>query len=160
MIEIKIWGRAGQGVVTASKLLAIAAFHDKKYSQAFPRFGAERRGPPVATFVRVNNKPINLRSQIHKPDYILVLDDSIKPEKAKQIFVNSTRSIKYPNTKTISIDCMKIEGCPVNTAMLAYFIKKTKLFSLNSLKKAINESFPKEIANKNIKVAEYYYNLK
>ncbi len=158
MIEIKIWGRAGQGVVTAAELLAIAAFHDKKYSQAFPRFGAERRGPPLCAFVRIDDKPINLRSQIYTPNYILVLDDSIQPEKAKEIYVNSTRNIKFSGARTITIDCMKIE-CPVNTALLAYFIKKTKLISLDSLLKAIDERFPKELAEQNKQVARYYYSL-
>ena len=42
--EIRIHGRGGQGVVTAAELLAVAAFEDGKYAQAFPFFGSERMG--------------------------------------------------------------------------------------------------------------------
>jgi hypothetical protein len=39
MKEIRIHGRGGQGSVTAAELLAVAAFEDGKYSQAFPPLG-------------------------------------------------------------------------------------------------------------------------
>ncbi len=60
MIEIRFHGRGGQGAVIASKILAYAYFLEGKYSQAFPTFGAERRGAPVAAFVRVDDKFIFL----------------------------------------------------------------------------------------------------
>lgn len=77
MREIRIHGRGGQGSVTATELLAVAAFEDGKYSQAFPAFGVERRGAPVMAFVRLNDKPIRLRSQIYEPDYVIVQDATL-----------------------------------------------------------------------------------
>ena len=47
MIQIRIHGRGGQGVVTAAELIAIAAFFDNRQSQAFPSFGVERTGAPI-----------------------------------------------------------------------------------------------------------------
>ena len=44
MIEIRIHGRGGQGAVVASKMLVTAAAKEGKKVQAFPTFGAERRG--------------------------------------------------------------------------------------------------------------------
>ena len=44
--EITIYGRGGQGTVIASEILASALFKEEKYVQAFPNFGAERRGAP------------------------------------------------------------------------------------------------------------------
>ena len=61
MIEIRIHGRGGQGNVAAAELLAVAAFIDGKFAQAFPSFGAERVGAPVQAFVR-------------NPDYLIVQD--------------------------------------------------------------------------------------
>jgi len=57
MIEVRIHGRGGQGNVVVACLLAIAAFEDKQYGQAFPAFGAERRGAPVTAFVRIADVP-------------------------------------------------------------------------------------------------------
>jgi pyruvate ferredoxin oxidoreductase gamma subunit len=54
-----------QSSVTAAELLAIAAFEDGMYSQAFPSFGVERRGAPVMAFVHISDKKISLRSQIY-----------------------------------------------------------------------------------------------
>ncbi len=77
MKEIRIHGRGGQGAVTASEVLAIAAFHDGKYCQAFPSFGVERRGAPVEAFTRISDKPINIREHVYEPDYVIVLDPTL-----------------------------------------------------------------------------------
>ena len=45
---MRIHGRGGQGVVTAAELLSVAAFDDGRHAQAFPSFGSERTGAPVA----------------------------------------------------------------------------------------------------------------
>ena len=74
MKEIRIHGRGGQGSVTAAELIAVAAFEDKKFSQAFPAFGVERRGAPVMAFARISDKPIRIRSQVYEPDYVVVQD--------------------------------------------------------------------------------------
>ncbi|MDI6896203.1 2-oxoacid:acceptor oxidoreductase family protein [Methanocella conradii] len=77
MLEIRIHSRGGQGGVTASKLLAQAAFLEGKYSTAFPLYGAERRGAPVTSFTRISDHDIKVVSQIYEPDIVVVLDDSI-----------------------------------------------------------------------------------
>ena len=48
MFQVRFHGRGGQGVVTAAELLAPAAFREDRYAQAFPSFGSERMGAPVA----------------------------------------------------------------------------------------------------------------
>ncbi|MDD2837109.1 MAG: 2-oxoacid:acceptor oxidoreductase family protein, partial [Methanothrix sp.] len=63
MKEIRLHGRGGQGSVTAAEMIAVAAFEDKRFSQAFPAFGVERRGAPVMAFARIADKPIRIRSQ-------------------------------------------------------------------------------------------------
>ncbi len=77
MLEIRIHGRGGQGAVLASQILSYAFFLEGKFSQSFPTFGAERRGAPVAAFVRVSDEFINLRSQVVKPDHVLVLSGKL-----------------------------------------------------------------------------------
>lgn len=77
MQEIRFHSRGGQGGVTASKLLAQAAFLEGKYSTAFPLYGAERRGAPITSFTRISEEDIKISSQIYQPDIVVVLDDSI-----------------------------------------------------------------------------------
>ena len=78
LVEICFHGRGGQGAVTAANLLAAAALQDgNKGVQAFPFFGAERRGAPVRAFARISEEEIHLRSEIYNPDIVIVLDESI-----------------------------------------------------------------------------------
>ncbi|RMD71774.1 MAG: pyruvate oxidoreductase subunit gamma, partial [Gammaproteobacteria bacterium] len=77
MIEIRIHGRGGQGNVVAAYLLAIAAFEEGKYSQAFPSFGAERRGAPVVAFVRASDTPFRRRCQVREPAFLIIQDHAL-----------------------------------------------------------------------------------
>jgi pyruvate ferredoxin oxidoreductase gamma subunit len=51
VIEIRLHGRGGQGAVTASRIIATAAYEEGKYSQAIPMYGTERRGAPLTAYV-------------------------------------------------------------------------------------------------------------
>ncbi|MCF8109228.1 MAG: 2-oxoacid:acceptor oxidoreductase family protein [Desulfohalobiaceae bacterium] len=103
MLEIRIHGRGGQGAVIASQILSYAFFLAGKYAQSFPTFGAERRGAPVAAFVRVSDAFINLRSQVVSPDHVIVLSaklaetvnvtSGINPEGI--LFINSDKPPEY-----------------------------------------------------------------
>ena len=73
MQEIRFHGRGGQGAVIASKILAQALFFEDRYAQAFPTFGAERRGAPVSAFVRADDCFINVRSRVITPDFVVVM---------------------------------------------------------------------------------------
>src|SRR3990170_1367648 len=77
MKEIRIHARAGQGAITAALLLASAAFLEGKYSLAFPHFGAERTGAPMNAYARISDAPIRLRTQVRRPDYVLVQDPTL-----------------------------------------------------------------------------------
>ena len=78
LIEIRWHGRGGQGAVTSAELLARAAISEGKYAQAFPSFGAERRGAPVVAFNRISgDHPIRNRAGITQPDVSVVLDSTL-----------------------------------------------------------------------------------
>jgi len=169
MIEIRIHGRGGQGAVTASEILAIAAFRDGKFSQAFPKFGPERTGAPVEAYCRIDSKFINLRTEVYNPNYLIVLDDSLADvtkglDKKGIIIMNSEKSRKIGSYKTFSIDATKIAietfGRNImNTAMLGAFVKATKLLSLKSIEEAIKEKFPSALAEKNITAIRKAYEV-
>jgi pyruvate ferredoxin oxidoreductase gamma subunit len=165
--EIRIHGRGGQGSVTAAELIAIAAFEDKRFSQAFPAFGVERRGAPVMAFVRIADKPIRIRSQIYEPNYVVVQDVSLLDvvnvasglKSDGKIIINTDKPKENLNLKTeaeiVTIDATKIAmetlGRPiVNSIMLGAFCKATKEVSLESINKAISERFKGDLGKKNL----------
>ena len=174
MKEIRFHGRGGQGVVTAAEILAISAFLDRKYSQAFPFFGVERRGAPVTAFCRISDEFIRRRSQIYEPDYIVVQDATLLDiinvatglKNGGEVIVNTEREVTKlklnTKAKVHTINATKIAldvlGVPiVNTAMLGAFASVTKEVSLDSLKKAITKRFPQRLAVNNSKAVEIAY---
>ncbi|MFH0949086.1 MAG: pyruvate ferredoxin oxidoreductase subunit gamma [Candidatus Aenigmatarchaeota archaeon] len=169
MIEVRIHGRGGQGIVTTSELLAVAAFNDGKFSQAFPKFGPERSGSPVESYCRIDTKPIEIRSQIYEPDFLVVMDSSLfdvinvssglKPEGV--IIMNSKNNIQIKPFRTVSIDATSIateifDRPIVNTIMLGAFAKISGCISMESIEKALNERFSN--AKKNIEAVRRAYN--
>lgn len=85
MIEVRLHGRGGQGAVVGANILAEAAMREGKYVQAFPLFGAERRGAPVQAFLRVDTKHIYMKDIVEKPDHVIVLDAGLIKTKAAQV---------------------------------------------------------------------------
>jgi 2-oxoacid:acceptor oxidoreductase gamma subunit (pyruvate/2-ketoisovalerate family) len=163
MIEIRFHGRGGQGAVVASKLLASALFKEGKSVQSFPAFGVERRGAPVMAFLRIDDHPIKLRTNVYQPDHVVVLDPTLievidvtsglKP--TGWIIVNSEH---HPSAFTrfapfcvATVDASKIalenrlgsRTQPiVNTAILGAFSRVTGLVSIASVVESIEESVP------------------
>ena len=77
MLEIIIQGRGGQGAQTAGNLLAQAFFAEGGEVQSYASYGGARRGTPVTSMIRVDDKPIRLRCEIEQPDAILCFDRTL-----------------------------------------------------------------------------------
>ena len=77
MTEIRWHGRGGQGAKTASLLLADAAFMAGKYVQSFPEYGPERAGAPITAYNRISDIRLSVHSNIYKPDYVVVVDETL-----------------------------------------------------------------------------------
>jgi len=77
MLEIKLFGRGGQGLVAASQILGLAFFKAGLYPQCFSVYGGERRGAPVTAFLRVDQEKILLKCGILSPDELIYLDPSL-----------------------------------------------------------------------------------
>ena len=173
MIEVRIHGRGGQGNVVAAYLLATAAIDEGWFAQAFPAFGAERRGAPVVAFVRIHHQPIKRRCQITAPDFLIIQDealmnipgitDGLKP--GGSILLNSAKSSEdYINDNNIESSLITLPatqlaqqylGRPVpNTALLAAFLKLTNMLPQSSLIQALEERFKGELLENNITLIE------
>ena len=77
MWRIRLHGRGGQGIKTASQILGSAGFYSGFQAQDFPLYGAERRGAPVMAFTRISEKVILERGPIISPDIILIGDETL-----------------------------------------------------------------------------------
>ena len=174
MEEIRFHGRGGQGAVTAAMILAVAAFEDGKFTQAFPKFGVERRGAPVEAFTRISDSFIRRKSQVYQPDSIVVLDSTLFGavdvtsglKKGGMIIVNTNKTpeqlgLTGLNLKTLDVSKQAIEVLGrdiVNTAMLGAFAGFTGKVGLQGLFKGVDEHFSGSLAEKNKKLLEQVYN--
>ena len=77
MYRIRLHGRGGQGVKTASRILGTALFREGYEVQDAPRYGAERRGAPIYAYVRAARRPIRERGLMTRPDLVVIADDSL-----------------------------------------------------------------------------------
>ncbi len=157
-MEIRIVGRGGQGVVTASKIIAIAAYLEGYYSQSMPFFGAERRGALVKSFTRISDKPIFRISQVYNPDVIMVLDPLIIKMNVFSGLKSDGFAVinsKYPVNvceNVIYVDANEIAtkheiisgGIPVpNIPMLGAFLKANVPIRYETMLEAITQNFGK-----------------
>jgi pyruvate ferredoxin oxidoreductase gamma subunit/phenylglyoxylate dehydrogenase gamma subunit len=156
--EIRIHGRGGQGAVLAGSILATAFVQEGRHVVAVPSFGFERRGAPVASFLRVDDRPIRQMTNIYRPDCILCIDPTVS--RAVNVFEGVTEGATLVQTTTrplaelavperVSVIglcdavtlALAIFKRPItNTLMLGAFAKTTGLVSLDSLRIAIEQS--------------------
>ena len=170
MFEIRIHSRGGQGGVTAARLIAIAAIRDGKYATAFPFYGAERRGAPVVSFVRIDDNPLKVYSQIREPDMVVVLDASVMDtvdvlhglKKSGRVVINSAHKPDFAGFRTYNVDLtgialkenLVVAGSPILNTPVLGAMAKLAIISADSAKKAITEMFSDE---RNIKAADAAY---
>jgi pyruvate ferredoxin oxidoreductase gamma subunit len=167
MFEIRIHSRGGQGGVTAARLLAMAALHDGKYATACPFYGAERRGAPIVSFVRIDDKPIKVYSQIRQPDMVVVLDTSVMDtvdvlhglKKGGRIFINSAGKRDFAGFECRNVDLtgialrenLVVSGSPILNTPVLGALAKMGIITAESGKLAIREMFSDE---RNLKAAD------
>lgn len=142
MKEIRLHGRGGQGVVTSAELIVRGAIENGKFASCFPFFGFEKKGGPVAAFVRISDEKIRPKCEIYNPDCIIVVDptiaasvnvyDGLRPDAVGLFNCEDPANMKIPaslkeygwlDATGIS---MGIFGRPLpNTVMLGAFAKVT-----------------------------------
>jgi len=170
MYEIRIHSRGGEGGVTAARLLALSAIHDGKYATACPFYGAERRGAPIVSFVRIDDKPIKIYSQIKKPDMVVVIDASVMDvvdvlqglKRGGKVLVNSTHKIEFAGFSSSHVDLtgialkenLVVAGSPILDTAVIGALAKMGIITAGSGKMAIREMFTDE---RNVRAAEAAY---
>ncbi len=170
LTEIRIEGRGGQGNVVAAYMLAEAAFEAGRFAQAFPTFGPERRGAPVASFVRISDRPVRRRCQVREPLYVIIQDPSLlHVAGAAQgvlpgggVLINSSKtpeqlgfSMAGRNVASLAAAAMATEflGEPIpNTALLAALMALTDLLPLTALEAVLARRFGGDALERNLRL--------
>ncbi|MBE9573694.1 MAG: 2-oxoacid:acceptor oxidoreductase family protein [Proteobacteria bacterium] len=176
MYEIRFHGRGGQGAVLASKILAKALVEEGKSVKAIPSFGFERRGAPVAAFLRFDDKVIRQTTNIYHPNCIICLDptlprsvDIFSGMNPKGIWVQATKKsldqLAFPSTVSRVGLCdafgiaLEIFGRAItNSIMLGAFAKTTGMVSVDSVCKGMESvAFRDAALDKNIQAVHRGY---
>ena len=173
MLQIRIHGRGGQGVVTAAEMLSLAAFEQGHHAQAFPSFGSERTGAPVVAFCRIDDHAIRLREPIMEPDVLIVQDPTLlhqvdvfqglKPD--GYVLINTRRSFdalgladiaqRYQHERLITVPAtdiaLRLLGRPLpNAVLLGGFAALSGLVKLEAVEHAIRHKFGGKVAEGNV----------
>ena len=176
MLQIRIHGRGGQGVVTAAELLSIAAFVQGRHAQAFPSFGSERTGAPVVAFCRIDDREIRLREPILAPDVLIVQDPTLLHQvdvfqglmPDGYVLINSRRSFdelglsemaaQFRRERLLTVPATEIalkhlgRQLP-NAVLLGGFAALAGLVSLAAVGQAIHDKFSGKVADANVAAA-------
>jgi pyruvate ferredoxin oxidoreductase gamma subunit len=175
LTEIRWHARAGQGAVTAAKLVAETALELDRFIQAMPEYGPERMGAPIQAFTRISEDPIEIHNNIENPSVVVVLDESLLP------IVDVTRGLTANGVVIVNtcsapsalrtalrvaagqrVACIDASGISMatlkrdmpNTPMIGALAKVTGLFTVDQivghLTKTFGKKFSQEVIDANI----------
>lgn len=170
MLQIIVQGRGGQGAQLAGNLLASAFFAAGGEVQAFATYGGARRGTPVSSFIRVDDRPVRVRCDIERADAILCFDATLLEGRllaaahpSTIIVVNSTHSREdfaqtHPGYRVLPVDGGAIArrhglGRIVNSALLGALARALGSPALPVLASVIERESPK-LATENVAACE------
>lgn len=167
-VEIRWHGRGGQGAKTAALLFGEAALSLGKNIQAFPEYGPERMGAPVASFNRISSQPITLHCSITEPSIVIVLDPTLMDSvdvtaglpadgkiivNTKQCPADIRKQLKLKGAKVFTVDASGISKETIgrdipNTPMMGALVKASGLLPIDSMIKDTEEKLKKKFASK------------
>jgi len=182
MLEVRIHGRGGQGVVTSAELLSVAAFIEGRHAQAFPSFGSERTGAPVVSFCRIDDHEIRTREPISHPDVLIVQDPTLLHKvdvfsglgDDGYLLINTGRSFgelglgdfvqRFRRERLLTVPASELArehlGRPLPGApLLGGFAGLSGLISIESVARAIRDKFSGAVAEGNVAAARAAFDL-
>ncbi|MDP2183646.1 MAG: 2-oxoacid:acceptor oxidoreductase family protein [Actinomycetota bacterium] len=182
LTEIRWHARAGQGAVTAAKVVAETALSANQYMQAMPEYGPERMGAPIKAFTRISPDPIDIHCNIEHPNVVIVLDDTLldvvdvaeglRPDGA--IIVNTCTPPEQLRARlgvadTVTVACVDATGIALdtikrdipNTPIVGAFAKVTNVIDLEVFKgllaKNLSKKFGQEMIDANFDAVDRAY---
>ncbi len=170
--ELRLSGSGGQGLITAGIILARAAVKDKFIVTQTQSYGPESRGGASRADVIIGDKEfyfpeatnfdilLALTQEAYdkysidlKDDGILIADKTF----IKNITLLDSEIYELPFTE-IAVKKLKTP-LPANILALSFLVRKTKVVSESSLKKAIRESMKPQYLDLNLKAMKIGFKL-
>jgi len=161
-IETRISGLGGQGVVLAGQILGRAAVYDGKNAVQTQSYGAEARGSAAKSEVIISDGKIGFPA-VRKCDVLIAMNQEALDRHLKDLkedgvlIVDSAYVKKIPETKAKMFKIPATEHAEkafgariyANMLMLGALKKTTNIVSERAIKKAIENTLPKKVANIN-----------
>lgn len=131
MFRIRLHGRGGQGIKTASRILGSAFFNEGFEVQDAPVYGAERRGAPMHATVRAARAPILERGLVTHPDLVVVADETLVPVPAAGVLLGvEARTVLLINSAESPVtwrERLKLAGAVVTLPASAEVTERSEL---------------------------------
>ncbi|MDI6712144.1 MAG: 2-oxoacid:acceptor oxidoreductase family protein [Anaerosomatales bacterium] len=176
LTEIRWHARAGQGAVTAAKLVAETALDLDQFMQAMPEYGPERMGAPIKAFTRISPEPIEIHCNIDHPNVVVVLDETLlsivdvteglrdggviivntckTPDALRAELGLEGRDVRVASVDASGISLETLKRDIPNTPMVGALAKVTGLFTLDEiighLQKTFGKKFSQDVIDANI----------
>ena len=155
----------------AAEILASAFVAEGKHVAAFPMFSFERRGAPMQSFVRFDDKPIREKTQIYLPDVVIILDPALATSPGSfwglksggVVVANRPKPYEEPPDQNAKlgavVEATEIAltelGIPAtNTPMLGAFAAATHWVGIESILSGLDAYFSGELLKKNMRCVE------
>ena len=155
--EIMFAGFGGQGILSAAKILAMAAMKEGFEVAWIPSYGPEMRGGTAYCTVMISDKPIG-SPIVQCPKYLVAMNlpsyEKFAPcvQKGGLIIANSTlipmqvapENVEMTEVDTVAVATEAGSARSANIAALAAFVAKSGIISEDSLKQSLEEQFAKK----------------
>ncbi len=152
---ILIAGFGGQGALFVGKILAYCGLIEGKELSWLPSYGPEMRGGTANCSVWISDEPVG-SPQVLEPDYLIAMNypsyakfiNKVSPD--GMVFADSSLVEEKSDRKDIKqflipagdIVVEKQLGNAINMVLLGKLLAETKLFSLETVQKAMEKCLP------------------
>jgi len=169
MLQIRLCGSGGQGVITAAIILAEAAIMEGSQVVQSQSYGPEARGGASKSEVIIDQKSI-YHPKVTKPDIVLALTQQAADKYSADLCGQGIlivdedlvpNSPEHPNVVKVPMTRLAVEELGkslfTNIVALGLLVKVTDVVSLESIQKAVAKKVPKLTIEKNMKALQLGY---
>jgi len=163
VLEVRISGLGGQGVVLAGVILGRAVVYDGKYAVQTQSYGAEARGSAAKSEIIISDEKISF-PKVRRCDILVTMSQSALDKHLKDLKENGTLLVDRDMVKQvpdIKADVFKVPATEIaetilgsriyaNAVMLGALTKITQIVSEEAVEKAIADSVPEETKENNV----------